>query len=252
MKQSPFLTVALAVLIIGLQFCKKNSLRGNQDEPPAARAGITPTGQDNDNAAVQSCVTCKDYKGLTITGLKAPLAKSMAGSYQSINRPLLTQVNGYNDANSIWFSVETLKNFLWQIEAAICANRCSGSVNAGVRIYYARYPDAAQMAGENNLSALPPSYANCHTLFMVPTFQDQTLPQVQHDFDPWHWGTSSGCVPKTMQAWFAGSPQPFAGDPSLILSSATPQSFSTTPNNWISIQNHGSMVPPDPITGSAF
>jgi hypothetical protein len=90
------------------------------------------------------------------------------------------------DSRSIWFSLDSLKRFIWEIESAICKNKCSIAKNLGIRLYYARYP----MINNNNpnhrqLLLLNTTYQKLHTIFMIPTYESISNNQVINiDFDP--------------------------------------------------------------------
>jgi hypothetical protein len=75
------------------------------------------------------------------------------------------------DARCIWFSLETLKQFICTIET----NNAKLNIPAedlGIRFYYAAYP----------MNYVDVKKQNRHTLFMVPTYKNGTGAEV--DFDP--------------------------------------------------------------------
>jgi hypothetical protein len=217
---------------------------------------------DNNNPAISTgagiikeelmYTPCTEYSQLRLQGLDPELAKLLAASYQQDNKPLLSELNGSQDASSIWFSLETLKSFIWHIETAARRNSCTKKMNLGVRIYYARYKES--LRSHPDLSGLPLSYNNCHTAFIVPTYQDSRNIRVQHDFDPWHMGSDvEYCPPLTMEQLLTTHQHELKKENALILSPSEPQAFrGGREPGWGFIQNHGSLVPPDPVTGSAF
>jgi hypothetical protein len=74
------------------------------------------------------------------------------------------------DARCIWFSLDTLQNFLCNIK--YYSNKLGiGNSRLGVRIYYGMY---------NNSHG---NYSGLHTLFMTPTFSND-IGSVNTDFDP--------------------------------------------------------------------
>ncbi len=214
--------------------------------------GCTKTGnlhRETTEAGTPACPDCRNYNGLQLGGLNAAVARQLARDYQTINQPLLQLEDGAQDAASIWLSLETLKAYIAKIEAATCSNNCQEKLNLGIRFYYGRYPAAKGMASPD-LGNLPASYAEHHTMFMVPTFQDMSNASVQWDFDPWHWGNTS-CRPVTMQEWFRQSDKPFGAEKSLILSGSEMQLFRNG-SGWVPAQNHGSLIPPETNTGPAY
>lgn len=97
------------------------------------------------------------------------------------------------DATSVWFRLEDLKRFIWEIESKVCAwqDSCpnlNGS-QLGVRIYYARYSPTGKFDQSTGryLADLPDSVENQHTVFMVPTFDAKNnnplLPASHIDFN---------------------------------------------------------------------
>lgn len=207
-----------------------------------------------------TCPPCKSYAGVPFSGLTTSTALMISSNYKTMNQPLLALQHGtVQDANSIWFSLETLKNFIWNIEDAACQNGCNtNSLNLGIRIYYARYPDDDSMNSIPDLqplphntqtNAVPDSYAGHHTIFMVPTFQDATDLRIQWDFDPWHWNKSpGGCVPTSMTQWLVDTIAPFGSSRSLIFS----QTANYPPNPQNSTGNHGDMIPPGRPIGPGY
>jgi hypothetical protein len=197
------------------------------------------------------CPDCTDHNLTPFSGVSTETALKMAGDYRITNPPLPGTENE-EDARSVWFSAETLKNFLWKAEKEICRRGCAGNLKLGVRIYYGRYPNANLMSLNDDLAGLDLDFASHHTVFMVPTFQDPLDPQTHWDFDPWHWGTST-CRPKTMRDWFAsGNPKPFGRDKSLVLSIGEKQFFKNADGSLSDPLNHGNLIPPRPPVGTGY
>lgn len=214
-----------------------------------------------------TCPPCKSYAGVTFPGLTTSTALRISSNYKTMNQPLLALQHGsVPDANSIWFSLETLKNFIWNIENAACQKGCynnTNNLNLGVRIYYARYPDDNGMAGNPDLQILPHnsssnsvtnSFADHHTIFMVPTFQDANNATIQWDFDPWHWSSSTtatnGCIaPTSMTQWLVDTTAPFGNSRSLILAQTATYQPNTSQN---ATYNHGDMIPPGTPPGPGY
>jgi hypothetical protein len=124
------------------------------------------------------------------------LLKLMANNYQR-TRQIIPSRN-YLDAASVWFGLEDLKKFIWQIENSVCKNNCPDTFNLGVRIYYAKYPeiDSANILTYPDLINVPDSFGNMHTVFMVPTFDSLTVPGIHNDFYLDHsFNTDKGCMP---------------------------------------------------------
>ncbi len=124
------------------------------------------------------------------------LLKLMANNYQR-TRQMIPNRN-YLDAASVWFGLDDLKKFIWQIENSVCKNNCPDSFNLGVRIYYAKYPtiNSANLITYPDLKNVPDSFGDMHTVFMVPTFDKPTAPGVHNDFylDK-SFNNGKGCMP---------------------------------------------------------
>lgn len=196
------------------------------------------------------CVEPSDYSTFNFPGVSCQTARSIAKNYQNINMPRLQISPGVQDAACIWFSLENMKAFIWKIENAMCTKNCADK-GLGIRIYYARYPDAAAITTNGDLNTLPSNYEYHHTLFMVPTFQDAKNPEIHWDFDPWHTGTGDCSNIVTMSEWFRRSEKPFGNDKSLIFSISGEQ-YIQDGSGLTSILNHGDLIPPGTGTGAAY
>lgn len=223
--------------------CKKDKL--NTTSSTTSEAGLHGKGSHDANR--EECPKCFNHSTTPFEGVNATTAWTISNNYKTINQPLL-EINGVGpDANSIWFSMESLKNFIWKVEEAVCEKRCPNGINLGIRLYYARYPEQLT----NDLAGLNPDFAQRHTIFMVPTFQESPDSQIHWDFDPWHWGTD-GCKPRSMTEWFATGPKPFGSENSLVFSIGESQYFTDGYGNLTSALNHGGLIPPYPMTGAAY
>jgi hypothetical protein len=147
------------------------------------------------------------------------------------------------DARSVWFSVERLKNFIWHVEKQNCDSLgCNETL--GMRIYFAKYPDLnnrnVNTEGWLGLDDVPNSYANHHTLFMVPTYQNKKGDNI--DFYPVSCKGSFYLAPKDLQVG--------TGEIFHLEHPVTPYIFlmGTGPDS----QNHGGLIPPGDPTGTSF
>jgi hypothetical protein len=198
------------------------------------------------------CPDCTDHTRSRFTGIGTETAIQLSEDYKNMNQPRLLIDETHTDANSIWFSAETMKNFLWKIEQEACRRGCGESLKLGLRLYYGRYPTIQGMNDNDDLEALPDNYQQHHTLFIVPTFQDALNPQTHHDFDPWHWG-KPGCTPKSMEEWFStGNPKPFGAEKSLIFSMGETQYFKSANGGLTAGMNHGGLIPPLTDEGTGY
>jgi hypothetical protein len=143
------------------------------------------------DTSVQVCIGCtQETEGEDVNHLKVVLENYREKIWDVINGTRMNQstnslifdntvsmgkagINYSNtDARCIWFSLETLKQFICTIEKNN-AKLTNYATNLGIRFYYAVYePDYNPDLGK----------ANRHTLFMVPTRSNGNEPAV--DFDP--------------------------------------------------------------------
>ena len=225
--------------IIVFMSCNKSNLTTPNENETGGKVQLSKTSRD--------CPDCYNYTPIGFEGVNAATASMMSQNYKQLSQPLLAIDENNPDANCIWFSLESLKNFIWKIEDAVCKKGCTRSVKLGIRAYYGKYP--TQMGGD--LSDIDPAFAQRHTLFLVPTFQDSNDEQIHWDFDPWHWG-DNGCKPKPMSEWFSISPKPFGDDNSLIFSIGEDQYFANGDGTLTNAMNHGDLIPPYPPIGTAY
>ena len=245
MKKLLIISNLITFALLAFMSCEKTT-------PSETRANPVPLssakGSSSSATAPVECNPCFDYTTIPFSGLNAGTAYTVSYNYKTINQPLLYIDGVGDDANSIWFSLESLKNFIWKVETSVCEKKCPKPLQLGIRLYYGRYPEQLT----NDLAELNPEFAQRHTVFMVPTFQDESNEQVHWDFDPWHWGNDR-CRPKSMSDWFtAFGNKPFGADNSLIFSIGEDQYFNEGNGTLSSAMNHGDLIPPYPLQGSAY
>ncbi len=190
---------------------------------------------------------CSDYTGKPINKLEVGMLSYIFNNYKNnVGRTPLTTANIANpDASNIWFNLDSLKRFIWNIESNTCGKTCGVNrekLQLGIRIYFARYPKSSIMSSYKDLNSQQLfKFENCHTLFMVPTY-DLNLPNsgLQHmDFDPTSTYNKDSCsFPpiKNIDGIINKIPAFMAS--STVQNRSLPGSLSTT------AQNHGGLCPP--------
>ena len=129
------------------------------------------------------------------------------------------------DTRNIWYSLETLKRYIWAMEDTLCKQGCNlDSMGLGLHFYFAKYPDAKKTMAMGVDSA----YAHQQTLVISATYKDGG---VNVDFDPYHVG-SQPCKPTPLKSRVPGSLSNGAG------------------GQEEGALNHGGMIPPPYGAGS--
>lgn len=150
-----------------------------------------------------------------------------------------------NDARSIWFSLETIKRFIKEIERAV--PRGDGRPVLGVRIYYAKYPKLP----DARLSKVDSTFQGRHTLFMVPTYLD--INGINTDFNFYAVGDNPYRPTPYYKLLNSGAKPAILGGANLFkheytLPNGMVVTFMSTSDG---IQNQGGLAPP-PATGGTF
>lgn len=209
------------------------------------------------NSTIVNDTICMNY-GNSIPELKIDLVHEMVNGYQSkqlksIENASLNPI--LNDAHSVWFDLETLKNFIYQIEIKAKKNNKSiPSSDLGVRFYYATYPKSSTwnlnehsdlIDFRSNPETL--KYEFKHTLVMIPTIKriDSIGEELNYDFNP----IDSRTYTKTLD-----SLNPYAKPVLVDVPGVNPlNNFNRTAAlTNTSGQNHGSLIPPGKKIVEAF
>jgi hypothetical protein len=208
---------------------------------------------------------CMNYYGTKFHTLNGTLLQIMAQKYRQASQKTISNtytisnritllgkgiptVAPLKDPSSTWFSLDSLKHFIWEIESQICKNGCQtpSTLNLGIRIYYARYPLTGKKYCPNlqnpisDLSDLPEEFENMHTVFMVPTYDLNQNGITRHiDCDPQYQFTN--CLPRSINSFMEG------GKVQRNTSFTIMSSF----NGSNSAMNHGGLCPPVCYPGDA-
>lgn len=119
-----------------------------------------------------------NYKDSTFNSLPLPEARSLYSSYVANRIPLVNKFEGIKDAESVWFSLDEIKQLAYITEYYTQqANVGVTSKELGIRVYYGKYANEK----ESDLEIKKKGYNGLHTVFMVPTFRKDGQ---DIDFDP--------------------------------------------------------------------
>lgn len=187
-----------------------------------------------------SSAICMDYSKDKPNTLKHSLVKELVKNYKN-NQLVAIQtatVNAVpNDAQCIWFELDSIKKFIYHIEKGFEANKPGVKGKLGLRMYYAAYPQDTLWGtkGYEELASLSKDpttakYGRKHTLVLIPTLE---IHGVNADFNP---------IDATTYTGFNSSVNPFS-NPSYV-----PMALSAS----VMAKNHGRLQPPYPATGNAF
>ena len=185
---------------------------------------------------------CPDGSNPPQALLTTAVVRAMVGKYEQTqlksiesHPPFYQNTLLKDDAQAIWFDLEALKHFLYQIESNVDRlNTRDVKPGLGVRIYYAAYPNKDQVESktfkEDENFKLKGDDQDLHTLIMIPTI---SVNGVISDFNPLDGKTYSG---------FDGMLQ----DDYEIMCFGPGNRVQT------SARNHGTLYPPGNTTGASF
>jgi hypothetical protein len=197
----------------------------------------------NNPFSISSATTseiCMDYSKDKPSILKHSLVAEMVKNYRnnqlvSIQTAPINAVT--NDAQSIWFHLDTIKKFIYHIEKGVETNKPGAKTDLGLRLYYAAYPKQSLWGTKGyeelaNLANDPTTalYEKKHTLVLIPTLK---IHGINADFNPIDINTYTG---------FGSSTNPFS-TPGYV-----PMALSVD----VMAKNHGDLSPPYSQIGQAF
>lgn len=106
-------------------------------------------------------------------GMSNDLIKALIDNYRQNQMNAINETLGITDANSIWFDLPKLKNFINQIEhEATKINPECTLEDLGIRFYYAAYPKIENWDIMES-HPVPQEYSERHTLIMIPTLKKE-------------------------------------------------------------------------------
>lgn len=177
----------------------------------------------------------KDYSGVELKGFM-PLKQAKAISdlyYADLDKSHISvdgKVTAEEDAKSIWYDLETIKQYIWMIEDTLHKQGCNlDSLKLGLHFYLAKYPDSAHIAEYG----VDPSYANHQTVFITATYLDG---KTNVDFDPYHIGGEK-CKPMPLKSYLRQE----KSTEGMRMSGVTEDP---------GVLNHGTLIPPPYGEGS--
>lgn len=176
----------------------------------------------------QSSIASKDLKGI----ITADAAELISHHYaaDSMKSTMKIKRDGkeetVNDTKYISYHLDEITAFLDEIKNT--SERLGCDKKLGVRMYFAKYPDAETMSKTPSLQDVPKDYANKLTFFLVPTI---FINGEYRDFNP--------------KAWTS------CDNPPLYVKKGTQKNVNGDRDDDDWIYNHGDLVPP-PFPGDEF
>jgi hypothetical protein len=182
---------------------------------------------------------CKDFSKETINELDVNLIHNMVDNYKDKQ---LTYIKSSmrEDAHSIWFDLETLKKFVYQLEYQSKKNEKTATIDKlGVRIYYAAYPDTDKMKKYSDIDwflgdTIRKKYHDLHTLVMIPTINTSNG---DVDFNPTDKSTFTGNGLKN-------NVDKYGNNSTITTFGITGALRTSTESTRTGAQNHGTLIPP--------
>ncbi len=217
-------SASLAVNIVFLLFaCTKENvdeLTGSSSSARNSKQAMVP-----DGAVMNTGAGCDG----NFAGMPYSLVSEMINNYRTKQQVAVEQVLGFSDANTCWFELAKIKDFICHLETLVAQSNCTSIGNLGLRFYYGAHGNNPAAYG------MPGSYAGLHNLIIIPTYQNNQ--GVNVDFDPSKIDAAT-CTPMRLNKIGAGETM------NNLL-------FSNTPTSNVFAMNHGQLGPPD-INGSGF
>ena len=205
-----------------------------------------------------TCEHCKDFTKEKFEGIPAGLAYQMISNYKTSRWDTYTIAAkpSATDARSVWFSLDTLKRFIWNLEQEVCNNKCVDQKDLGLRFYYAEYPKEADWTAlDSETGAIALAHKNLyeflHTVVIAPTYYSEKS-QLNVDFDPRFVNATTKeatCSPASMEEVFDKLQVTFdtaQGNTIPKVAIAGKPAFILVPNINSYNKNKGSLIPPPP------
>jgi hypothetical protein len=163
------------------------------------------------------------------TGMPYALVRSMINNYRTNQQQAIENTMGIKDANTCWFELEKIKDFICHLETLVAQNDCANIGPLGLRFYYGAHSSNPSAYG------MPANYALLHNLVIIPTYRNAQ--GVNVDFDPSKIDPAT-CTPLRLNQLDGKEKME-----NLV--------FSDSPAGNIFAMNHGQLGPPD-NTGTGF
>lgn len=229
--------------------------------PPSNNNGLKNINDTSKNTSLEKndkpTALCVDYNNYSPSTLQKGLISDMINIYRinqgnAINTNMLQQ-----DAESVWFKLDTIKKFLYHLEK-ISENNGVSPDKLGLRLYYATYPSKTfwNANGYKDLTgflgdSITEKYEKKHTIVMVPTIN---INGKDTDFNPID-VTSYASGIKKLKSQFNGEPSTNTTEgrsAQMGLTGTNSATNSTGGEERIISRNHGNLIPPGDPSATGF
>jgi hypothetical protein len=218
------LSASLAINIVFLLFaCTKENVTELQENSSSARNSSQVMLRNA--TANRSATACTGPYG----GMPYSLVREMITNYRSKQQRAIETSLGFKDANTCWFELDKIKEFICHLETLVEENNCANIGPLGLRFYYGAHGNNPAAYG------MPGNYARLHNLVIIPTYENTE--GINMDFDPAKIDPAT-CTPMRLNK---------IGDGETMNNLL----FANSPAGNIFAMNHGQLGPPDSL-GTGF
>lgn len=233
--------------------------------PPNEDGSINTDVNPNDTLAVKeeipikadTSAICMDYDSYNPSTLQKGLISDMVNIYRINQGDAINSKMVQQDAESVWFKLDTIKKFIYHLEKLSEKNGVT-SDKLGLRLYYATYPSKAfwGSAGYKDLGGflgdtIKEQYQKKHTIVMIPTLN---IGGNDTDFNPID-KTSYASGIKKLRSQFNGEPSTNTAEgksAQMGLTGTNSATNSPSGTERMISRNHGNLIPPGDNSVTAF
>lgn len=135
-------------------------------------------------------IACKSYDSIGIPGLvDGKLVRSMSEAYShDIGKAYIKGCNSASgrlkqDAWSVCFNIEQIKNLIWKMEYEACRAGCNRKdIKLGIRFYFIKYPELPDATIPEDFREIINLHKGKHSLVMIPAVWRKGRDTTYYDF----------------------------------------------------------------------
>jgi hypothetical protein len=157
---------------------------------------------------------------------------------ESVPATTISTTPPFMDSRSAWVSFTDLKKYMSYIELLAASKGMDQIEQLGIRMYFGRYPNAADWSKFPELAQTKDEYKNLRTLVFVPTYLSGNL---NRDFDPNYIENAQKLSIADIKARLAPTTN----------GQAKSAGQTQSPQNYVNLNNFGIIPPPFSTNGGA-